>query len=74
MNILFFKTDISSPIGIQAIWDTLKSIEVTNFNIDFSDINKVLKISTEKRINAKAIIHSLNNIGYSCEELLFNPN
>ncbi|MEY4538699.1 MAG: hypothetical protein RLZZ306_456, partial [Bacteroidota bacterium] len=35
MEILQFKTNITSPIGIQAIWDALKSLGINHFNIDF---------------------------------------
>jgi hypothetical protein len=69
MEILTFKTNISSPIGIQAIWDSLKKIGVNNFNIDFLDVDKILKIITDHRISSEKIIEVISRLGYHCEEL-----
>lgn len=69
MEILFFKTNITSPIGIQAIWDSLKKIGVNNFNIDFLDVDKILKIITDHRISSEKIIEVISRLGYHCEEL-----
>ena len=69
MEILIFKTNIASPIGIQAIWDSLKTLGISNFNIDFLDVNKVLRVVGEHLISAEKIIEALCLLGYRCEEL-----
>ncbi len=69
METLVFKTNIASPIGIQAIWDALKSIGISNFNIDFHDVNKVLKIVSEQFTPCEKIINALAGLGYQCEKI-----
>ena len=69
MEILIFKTNIASPIGIQAIWDSLKTLGISNFNIDFLDVDKVLRVVGERLISAEKIIEALSHLGYRCEEL-----
>jgi hypothetical protein len=70
MEILQFKTNITSPIGIQAIWDSLKSLGINNFNIDFWDVDKVLRVVGEHLISAEKIIEAISHLGYRCEELI----
>ncbi|MDR6564538.1 MULTISPECIES: hypothetical protein [Arcicella] len=69
METLMFKTNITSPIGIQAIWDALKSVGISNFNIDFHDVNKVLKIVSEQFTPSEKIINALVGLGYQCEKI-----
>ena len=69
MEILFFKTNIASPIGIQSIWDSLKTLGVNYFVIDFIGINKVLRVMCENFIPSEKIIEVISNLGYRCEEL-----
>ncbi len=69
MKQLTFKTNIHSPIGIQAIWDALKEIGVTHFNIDFIDLNHAMKIASEHLISPQHIITVLKQLGYTCEYL-----
>jgi len=52
MEILIFKTNISSPIRIQAIWDSLKLLGINNFNIDFLAADKILRVVGEHLISA----------------------
>jgi hypothetical protein len=69
MEILFFKTNITSPIGIQAIWDSLKTLGVNYFVIDFIGMDNVLRVMCEKLILPEKVIEVLSNLGYCCEEL-----
>jgi hypothetical protein len=69
MEILIFKTNISSPIRIQAIWDSLKLLGINNFNIDFLAADKILRVVGEHLISAERIIEALGRLGYRCEEL-----
>jgi hypothetical protein len=69
MEILFFKTNITSPIGIQAIWDSLKTLKINYFVIDFIGIDHVLRIMCEQLISPEKIIEVISNLGYHCEEL-----
>jgi tRNA G26 N,N-dimethylase Trm1 len=69
MEIQSFKTNINSPIGIQAIWDALKSVGISNFNIDFYDVNKILKIVSDPFTPYEKIINALVGLGYQCEKL-----
>ena len=71
MEILIFKTNISSPIGIQAIWDSLKTLGISNFNIDFLTVDKVLRVVGEHYISAEKIIEAISRLGYRCEELSY---
>ncbi|MFC0182263.1 hypothetical protein SAMN04515674_101244 [Pseudarcicella hirudinis] len=67
MKILVFKTNISSPIGIQAVWDALKSLNVSSFNIDFQDVNKILQVAVEGFTPPERIVMVLRQLGYRCE-------
>jgi hypothetical protein len=69
MEILFFKTNIASPIGIQAIWDSLKTLGINHFVIDFFGIDKVLRVVSDQAISAKTVIETICGLGYHCEEL-----
>ncbi|PWK15057.1 hypothetical protein LV89_04995 [Arcicella aurantiaca] len=69
MEILHFKTNISSPIGIQAIWDSLKVLGVNKFNIDFWDVDNILKVMADQFISSEKIIEVICRLGYHCEEL-----
>lgn len=69
MEILIFKTNITSPIGIQAIWEALKSLGIYQFNIDFQGVDKVLQVVSERIISIDSIVNSLANLGYRCEKL-----
>lgn len=70
MEILIFKTNISSPIGLQAIWDALKSLGINQFIIDFQDVNKILKVVSDRIISIDRIINSLSALRYYCEEMI----
>ena len=70
MEILIFKTNISSPIGLQAIWDALKSLGINQFIIDFQDVNKILKVVSDRVISIDRIINLLSALGYYCEEMI----
>ena len=69
MEIFILKTNITSLIGIQLLWDTLKSLGINQFNIDFHDVNKVLKVVSERVISIESVINAIQNLGYQCEEL-----
>ncbi len=69
MEILQFKTNITSPIGIQAIWDALKSLGIYYFNIDFHGVDKILRVTSDAIISIESVIESLANLGYHCEKL-----
>ncbi|WP_044175624.1 hypothetical protein [Flectobacillus major] len=71
MKTLAFKTNITSPIGIQAVWDALKSVGVNSFNIDFADFNHALSIASERMIAPITVISVLSKLGYYCEEMSF---
>lgn len=70
METLFFRTNITSPIGIQAVWDSLKTLGVSYFVIDFIGIDNVLRIMCEQFISTEKIIEAISNLGYRCEELV----
>ncbi len=69
MEILQFRTNITSPIGIQAIWDALKSLGIYQFNIDFEGVDKILKIVSDSIISIESVINSLSSLGYKCEKI-----
>ena len=69
MEILQFKTNITSPIGIQAIWDALKNLGINYFNIDFQGVDKILRVVSEGVISIEGVISSLTILGYRCEKL-----
>jgi calcineurin-like phosphoesterase len=65
MQTLIFNTNITSPIGIQAIWEALKTLGINNFNIDFQQMN--LKIITEHLSITDDIIKAICSLGYNCK-------
>ena len=70
MEVLQFKTNITSPIGIQEIWETLKSLGIYQFNIDFQGVDKILRVVSDKILSTDTVIDSLSKLGYYCEILI----
>ena len=69
MATLTFKTNITSPLGIQALWDSLRSIGVNSFKINFTDFDNALTVVSDYLIPPKHIISIIRRLGYDCEEL-----
>ncbi|MDI9877231.1 MULTISPECIES: hypothetical protein [Bacteroidota] len=69
MNILMFRTDIQSPIGIQSVWEALQPLGIKSFSIDFSDFNHALSVVSEELITPQSISTALKGIGYYSEYL-----
>lgn len=67
--ILIFKTNIRFKKDIKIIAPLLdKHPSVFKWNIDRTDIDKVLRIESEKN-NTTEIIYKIRQAGYRCEEL-----
>jgi hypothetical protein len=64
-----FKTNISSPLGIQSIWDSLKPLGVECFNIDFTTPDRVLQLMAEHLVSPEKVAEAIRCLGYQCEEL-----
>ena len=67
--ILVFKTNLTYKKDVKKLSGLLGSQEeIRNWNVDLSDIDRVLRIECNQ-INAYKIIQLVTTAGYSCEEL-----
>ncbi len=66
---LVFKTNISNPIQVKSIADTLNSCpDILKWNVDLADIDKVLRIEAT-HAQCGPVIELVTRAGYACEEL-----
>jgi len=64
-----FKTNLTYKKDVKKISGTLNSrIEIMSWNVDLSDIDRILRIESSK-INAEEVIQIIKTAGYDCEEL-----
>ena len=69
MQILVFKTDISSKKRVAAIEPYLSKMQgVVRWNVDLKDIDKVLRIEADS-LSPRIIEKRLQTAGYYCQEL-----
>jgi tRNA G26 N,N-dimethylase Trm1 len=68
-EVLVFKTNILSDGDVEKIGRVLASeSNITRWNIDRNDIDKVLRIECDQ-LQPKVIIKLLRDAGFECEEL-----
>ena len=68
-DVLVFKTNISSDEDVEKIRHVLTSeSNITRWNIDRDDIDKVLRIECDQ-LQPEAVISVLRAAGFECEEL-----
>jgi len=68
-EVLVFKTNVSSDKDIEKVTQRLSSEKnITRWNIDRDDIDKVLRIECD-RLQPAAVIRWLHDVGFECEEL-----
>jgi len=68
-EVLVFKTNILSVEDVEKIGRVLTSeSNITRWNIDRDDIDKVLRIECDQ-LQPQAIIKLLRDAGFECEEL-----
>ena len=68
-EVLVFKTNILSDEGVEKIGRVLTSeSNITRWNIDRDDIDKVLRIECDQ-LQPEAVIKVLRDASFECEEL-----
>ena len=68
-EVLVFKTNISSDKDVEKVGHVLTSeSNITRWNIDRDDIDKVLRIECDQ-LQPEAVIKLLHDAGFECEEL-----
>jgi tRNA G26 N,N-dimethylase Trm1 len=68
-EVLVFKTNVSSHDDVEKVGRVLASeTNITRWNIDRDDIDKVLRIECEQ-LQPEAVIKLLRDAGFACEEL-----
>ena len=68
-EVLVFKTNILSDEDVEKIGRVLTSeSNITRWNIDRDDIDKVLRIECDQ-LQPEAVIKLLRDAGFECEEL-----
>jgi len=69
LHILIFRTNIRSKKDLNAVDKALSSFpDITRWNVDRQDIDKVLRIESVSHIPHE-IISSVQSAGYACSEL-----
>lgn len=68
-HILIFKTNIHSPIDMEAISPLLDGPHIIRWSVDREDIDRVLRIEATHDATHE-IIYNIQQAGYHCEELL----
>lgn len=67
--VLVFRTNINSTQQVKSISALLdRCPEIRKWNVDISDIDKVLRIESTHE-NCGRVIEMVTNAGYACEEL-----
>jgi hypothetical protein len=68
-EVLVFKTNVSSDNDVEKIRGLLASENnITRWNIDRDDIDKVLRIECDQ-LQPAAVIRLLHDAGFECQEL-----
>ncbi len=68
-EVLVFKTNILSDEDVEKIGRLLElEGNITRWNIDRDDIDKVLRIECDQ-LQPKAVVKLLHDAGFECEEL-----
>ena len=68
-EVLVFKTNVSSHDDVEKVGRVLASeTNITRWNIDRDDIDKVLRIECDQ-LHPEAVINVLHHAGFECEEL-----
>jgi len=68
-EVLVFKTNVSSDDDVEKVRRALASKNnITRWNIDRDDVDKVLRIECEQ-LQPQAVIRLLGDAGFVCEEL-----
>ena len=69
MHTIQFKTNIKCAGCINTVTPYLNALEgVESWNADVQDVNKILTVKTNERLEAKNIIQALEKAGYKAEE------
>jgi hypothetical protein len=68
-EVLVFKTNILTDEDVEKIgWVLTSESNITRWNIDRDDIDKVLRIECDQ-LQPNAVIRLLRDAGFECEEL-----
>ena len=68
-NILVFKTNLREMNDVENVAFLLdEHDQITQWNVDREDVDKVLRIETEQ-LEAIDVIRIIRALGYECEEL-----
>ena len=66
---LVFKTNIHTKMDVTRLSPLLEADErIVEWNVDFSDIDKVLRIGSNE-LRPQEVIAMISHAGYACEEL-----
>ncbi|WP_299115976.1 hypothetical protein [uncultured Winogradskyella sp.] len=69
-KIHIFKTKIKTKIELKSIKALLNSnSSILNWSIDLEDVDKVLRVESQKNLSEKDIINLIKSGGFYCEEL-----
>ncbi|QNL22034.1 hypothetical protein HZR84_08805 [Hyphobacterium sp. CCMP332] len=70
MNLIILKSDIDSSDKLVSVKKALSNLsEILDWNVDFMDIDKVLRIECAQVISERAVIDQCKNVGIICEPL-----
>ncbi len=70
MNIIILKSDIDSTEKLKSVGKALSSLtEILDWNVDFLDIDKVLRIECTQIVSESEVIQHCKNVGIICEPL-----
>ncbi|HEX6226999.1 MAG TPA: hypothetical protein VFZ52_21420 [Chryseolinea sp.] len=68
-EVLVFKTNVSSDKDVETIGQLLAAeSNITRWNVDRDDIDKVLRIECDK-IKPDTVVNLLHDAGFECREL-----
>ncbi|MBV7267969.1 hypothetical protein [Winogradskyella luteola] len=69
-KIQIFKTNIKTKLELNSIKVLLNSnSSILNWSIDLEDIDKVLRVESQKNLSEKDVINLIKSGGFHCEEL-----
>lgn len=69
MNVLVFKTDVSSPsIGKKLISELMTVLPIIKATIDMEDIDRVLRLESHQ-LQVETVVHTVEQLGINCKEM-----
>ena len=69
-RVLVFKTDLSTREKVSELTPLLNNHpSIVQWNVDFEDIDNVLRVVPSEQIDADLVIRMVTDAGFECEEL-----